>query len=43
MFSIIQPNLPKVNQKYLKQIMLSTNWYADFARELRAVLLEHAG
>jgi len=27
--------------EYNKRHMLTTNWYADFARELRAVLLEH--
>jgi len=25
-----------------KQVMLTTDWYGDFSRELRAVLLEHA-
>ena len=33
----------KTITEHNKRIMLETDWYGDFARELRAVLLEHAG
>jgi hypothetical protein len=34
--------LVKPIAEYNKNHMLTTDWYGDFARELRAVLLDHA-